>query len=99
MEVSNEEKRLIWFYGKECPHCRALRPMVEKYQQDSNIKIEHLEVWHNEENAKLMRSHADKISEACGGELGVPAFYNEKTGKAICGAKIPLEKLKKWAEE
>jgi len=74
-------------------------PMVEKYQQESNVKIEHLEVWHNEENAKLMRSHGDKISEACGGELGVPAFYNEKTGKALCGARIPLEKLKQWAEE
>jgi hypothetical protein len=44
-----------------------------------------------------MRKHATVITEACGGGLGVPAFYNEKSGKAICGARINAERLAKWA--
>jgi thiol-disulfide isomerase/thioredoxin len=93
-----EDKRLIWFYGKECPHCKQLHPVVEKFVADTGIKITELEVWHSEENANLMRKYGDVISEACGGDLGVPAFYNEKTGKAICGARINAEKLAKWAQ-
>ena len=53
--------------------------------------------WIVEENAKLMRSLADTIAPACGGDLGVPAFYNEVTKKAICG-RIDLAKLVAWAK-
>jgi len=95
--MTEEGKRLIWFYGRECPHCRALHPVVDKFMADAKVKIELLEVWHDEQNAQLMRKFGDAISEACGGSLGVPAFYNEKTGKAICGARINTEKLAKWA--
>jgi thiol-disulfide isomerase/thioredoxin len=92
------EKRLIWFHGRECPHCRKLTPLVDQFEEQSGIKLVRLEVWHNEENAKLMRSMEEAIAPACGGDLGVPAFYNEKTGKAICG-RVDLEKLMAWAKE
>jgi hypothetical protein len=92
------EKRLIWFHGKECPHCRKLAPVVDQFEAESGIKLERLEVWHNEENARLMRSLADTIAPVCGGDLGVPAFYNEVTGKALCGGRIDLDKLKAWAK-
>jgi hypothetical protein len=62
------------------------------------MTLARLEVWHDEGNAKLMRSMEAAIAPACGGDLGVPAFYNEKTGKAICG-RIDLEKLMAWAKE
>jgi thiol-disulfide isomerase/thioredoxin len=91
------EKRLIWFHGRECPHCRKLEPLVDQFEEQNGIKLLRLEVWHNEENAKLMRSMEGAIAPACGGDLGVPAFYNEVTGKAICG-RIDLEKLKNWAK-
>jgi thiol-disulfide isomerase/thioredoxin len=93
-----EDKRLIWFYGKECPHCKQLHPVVEQWMADTGIQITMLEVWHNEENAQLMRKYGKPIAEACGGDLGVPAFYNEQTGKAICGARVNVEKLNKWAQ-
>lgn len=92
-----EEKRLIWFYGRECPHCKQLHPIVEKWEADTGIQITKLEVWHSEENAQLMRKYGEVISAACGGDLGVPAFYNERTGKAICGARLTAEKIDKWA--
>ena len=91
------EKRLIWFHGKECPHCRKLAPVVDQFEAEPGIKLERLEVWHNEEHAKLMRSLAATIAPACGGDLGVPAFYNEITGKAICG-RIDMAKLMAWAK-
>jgi len=71
-------------------------PIVEKVEKDLGIKITRLEVWHNSDNAKFMKE-ADRDaegSEFCG---GIPFFYNEKTGKKICG-NTKYEKLKAWAE-
>ncbi len=90
------EKRLIWFHGRECPHCKKLAPVVEQFEAETGLKVVRLEVWHNEENAGLMRSLAEVIAPACGGDLGVPSFYNEATGKAICG-RIDMDKLVAWA--
>jgi thiol-disulfide isomerase/thioredoxin len=91
-------KRTIWFMGRECPHCKQTRPVVERLMADTGVEITELEVWHNEENAHLMRRYGETISRACGGDLGVPAFYNERTGKAICG-RTSYDNLKKWALE
>jgi thiol-disulfide isomerase/thioredoxin len=90
-------ERLIWFLGKECPHCAKLRPMVEAFKESEGMEIVELEVWHSEDNANLLRNYGEAIAEACGGDLGVPSFYNERTGKAICGNITP-EKLRKWAQ-
>jgi len=90
--------RLIWFHGRECPHCRKLAPLVDQFEAETGIRLERLEVWHDEGNAKLMRSLAAVIAPACGGDLGVPAFYNEATGKAICGGRIDMPKLLAWAK-
>ncbi len=95
--MAEKGERLIWFMGKECPHCKQLEPMVRSLQQEGDIDIVEKEVWHNTENADLMREYGDAISEACGGDLGVPSFYNERTGEALCGSVTP-EKLRKWAE-
>ncbi|QLH74053.1 MAG: thioredoxin family protein [Methanomassiliicoccales archaeon] len=95
--MTKKGERLIWFWGRECPHCKQIRPTVEQLEKELNIKLEHLEVWHNQENQRLMQEYGDVISEACGGELGVPAFYNERKGKALCGYRISLDKMKEWA--
>ena len=67
-------------------------PLVERLKDEMALKIDQLEVWHNEANAKLMREY-DK--GYCG---GVPFFYNKKTGNWICGPS-DYERLKKWATE
>jgi hypothetical protein len=72
--------------------------LVNLLKEELGVEIVELEVWHNEENAQLMRRYSEVISKACGGDLGVPAFYNEKTGKALCG-KVTIEKLRNWASE
>ena len=87
--------RLLMFSGTECVHCKEMDPIVEKLGKEG-IKITHLEVWHDSNNAKLMQEcdKDEQGNEFCG---GVPFFFNEKTGKKICG-NTSFEKLKAWAE-
>jgi len=89
-------ERLIEFYGTECVHCKDMEPLIEKLNKEHKIKITRLEVWHNSENAKLLRKYDkdENGNEFCG---GVPFFFNEKTGKKICG-NTSFEKLKALAE-
>ena len=87
-----EESHLIEFYGAECSHCRALEPHMARLEDEEGVAIQRLEVWHNEENAKLMREY-DK--GYCG---GVPFCYNTKTGKWLCGT-VDYERLRDWALE
>ncbi len=81
---------LVDFYGKECPHCLKMVPLVEQLEKETGVKVEKLEVWHDEANAKKMEEY-DKGQ--CG---GVPFFVNTDTGAMICG-ETPYEELKKWA--
>lgn len=81
---------LLEFYGTECPHCTAMKPLIKKLEQETGATIESFEVWHNEENAKKMDEYDRGL---CG---GVPFFYNTETKKFICG-EASYEELKKWA--
>lgn len=82
---------MIDFYGTECPHCIRMVPLIERLEKELDVKVKRMEVWHNEENAKLMEKYDDGL---CG---GVPFFYNTKTKKFICG-KTSYEELKAWAK-
>lgn len=87
--------RLIDFYGTECVHCKEMDPLIEKLENEEGVKVTKLEVWHNSQNAALMKE-LDKDENGgtfCG---GVPFFHNEKTGKKICGTTT-YEKFKEWA--
>jgi thiol-disulfide isomerase/thioredoxin len=94
--MTQKGERLIWFWGRECPHCKQIRPTVERLEEEIGQKLDHLEVWHDQANQALMQEYGDAISDACGGELGVPAFYNERTKKALCGYHITMDKFKEW---
>ncbi|MBR3363048.1 MAG: hypothetical protein IKG40_03885 [Bacilli bacterium] len=89
--VSAKEVTLNLFYGKECPHCEAeqkyLKTLEKKYK--GNLKINKIEVWHNEENSELLT----KVKNALGddnnyvpytviGTTGITG-YNENTENKI----------------
>ena len=82
---------LLMFGGTECVHCHEMDPFVQQLEKEEGIKIEYLESWHNEENAKLLEQYDQG---RCG---GVPFFFNTKTQKFICGS-CDYETLKKWAK-
>jgi thiol-disulfide isomerase/thioredoxin len=87
---------LIMFHGRECPHCHAMMPLVDRLEQEEGIKLEKKEIWHNRENADLMRSLRDIIEPHCGGQLRTPTFLNTETNDVLCG-EVPYETLKEWA--
>jgi len=82
---------LMMYTGLECPHCHDMDPLVAKLEKELGVKVKKIEVWHSAENAAKMKG-LDTIG--CG---GVPFFFNENTGKALCGS-VDYETLKKWAE-
>lgn len=82
------------FHGRDCPHCRAMDPIVDRLIDDG-MNIEKLEVWHNEDNAKEMRKFSGIIRKVCDGDLGVPAFLDIDGKRAICG-ECSYDELKKW---
>jgi len=88
--------RLVMFYGKECPHCKKMMPLVDKLENETNVAIERLEIWHNEKNADLMRSYGDVIKAKCGGQLRVPTFLDIETKDVFCG-EAKYKTLKSWA--
>jgi thiol-disulfide isomerase/thioredoxin len=91
-EPAKPEFNLLEFYGKECPHCAAMAPLVARLEEEEGLEIQKYEVWHSEQNANLMR----QIDQGrCG---GVPFFFNQQTGKWLCGV-VSYEKLKEWAKE
>lgn len=82
---------LIMFTGTECDHCHEMHPLLDQLEQEEGLKVERVEVWHNEENMKKLMEIDDG---KCG---GIPFFFNEETGKWICG-NCDYEKLKQWAK-
>jgi len=87
---------LLMFHGRECPHCKKMMPIVDRLEQETGVRFEKREVWHDETNADLMRSNRAALSSKCGGQLRVPAFFNADTKDAVCG-EMEYEKLKDWA--
>ncbi len=80
---------LYFFYGDGCPHCHTVMPTVDKLIGEG-IKIEKLETWNNDENAKLAEK---KDHGRCG---GVPFFLNEESNQFICGSSDE-ETIRTWA--
>ncbi len=86
----------IMFWARECPHCKKMMPLVDKLEKETGVKLEKLEIWHNEKNADLMRSYRSIIAPKCGGQLRTPTFFNTETEDVLCG-EVEYEKLKEWA--
>ncbi len=67
--VNAQEKVTIeLFYGDWCPHCanekEFLKEMLDKYDY---LEVNYHEVWHNEENSKLMKQVATKFGDTVNG--------------------------------
>ena len=67
--AAGENKLVIhFFYGRECPHCKALEPEVRNLVRgDSRLELRTYEVWYNKENRALfMRMAAERGAKAKG---------------------------------
>ena len=79
--VSAKEKvKLYFFHGAECPHCAEEKSdLLKDLKKDKNVEIIEYEVWHDEENAKLL----DEVQKRFGTEGGVP--YNAIGDTSVIG--------------
>jgi thiol-disulfide isomerase/thioredoxin len=84
-------KDILEFYGDGCLHCKNMEPVVAQVEQELGMNITMYEVWFNEANREVFFQYRDIAAPACGGDLGVPAFVNLRTQKAICGEKSAAE--------
>ena len=89
--------KILMFHGRECPHCKKMMPLVERMIEEEKVEVEKHEVWHDEKNADLMRSHREIITPKCGGQLRVPTFIKTESQDAVCG-EMEYEKLVAWAK-
>lgn len=86
------EPYLEEYYGLECPICEVMRERLDKLEHELQIPIKRFEVWHNKDNMDRVEA-----LEASGVKvLGIPLFYNSKTGGVLCG-EVSYAKLKAWA--
>lgn len=85
-------ENLLFFYGTECPHCIRMEKLLDALIKDEHIHVSKIEIWHNEENNKLLEE-LDHGPDACG---GVPFFLNQKTKKTLCG-EVTKKEIEEWA--
>jgi len=74
---------IIFFYGRECPHCQDVEKFLEDNKIAEKIKFDSVEVWHNQQNADLLL----KKTKECGiseDKVGVPFVFS--AGKCFIGA-------------
>jgi hypothetical protein len=63
---------VIFFYGKECPHCQIVEDFISKNNVTDKVKFVQAEIFHNKGN----RDISIEKEKACGvtdeGQMGVP---------------------------
>ena len=74
----NNKINIYIFWGYGCPHCSALGKYIETINDDYNkyYNLYTFEVWHNEDNAKLMQLFAKIMDKEAD---GVPFMIIGKT--------------------
>lgn len=64
---------LYFFYGDGCPHCAKEEIFLAKLEEEnSNLDIHRYEVWHNKENADLLKKIAKDLNLTVS---GVPILF------------------------
>jgi glutaredoxin len=69
---------IILFYGQECPHCKDLEEWIKNNSIKEKISFTELEVYHNEENQKLIMEKA-RICNLDESSIGVPFLWTGET--------------------
>ena len=87
---------LLFFYGTDCPHCDAMRPLIGKLAFETGITPDERDVWTSQKDFRLMENYQDAVKKDDPECDGLPFFYNTKTGAYLCG-EVSYKVLKAWA--
>jgi glutaredoxin len=83
-ETVKDDASIIFFFGKECPHCKVVEKYFEDNKTAEKVSFSQREVYHDKGNAALMIAKA----AGCGiaeKDLGVPMLWAD--GKCLFGEK------------
>jgi glutaredoxin len=79
-DTGDPNASIVYFYGKECSHCKDLEKFLEENRIAEKVSFAKKEVWHNTKNSKELKRRADE----CGvKDIGVPFVWAE--GKCFVG--------------
>lgn len=81
-QVVQDSSNIIFFYGKECPHCQKVEEYFSENKVAEKVQFSQREVYHDKANATFMAQKAKQ----CGLDeksLGVPLLWVE--GKCYSG--------------
>mgnify|MGYP001178266172 CR=1 FL=1 len=87
-DISGQEN-IIFFYGKECPHCQIVEEYIEKSGIDQKVEFTRAEIYHNKNNQKIFIEK----NKSCGindeKKMGVPFLWAD--GKCMSGQDNVIE--------
>jgi len=67
---------IVYYYGKECPHCQDLAKFLEDKRIADKVSFAKKEVLHNSKNADEMQKRADGCQVPKEG-MGVPFVWSD----------------------
>lgn len=88
--VENNSKTIL-FYGIGCPHCKIVDEFIEQNKISEKIQYDHLEVFSNRANAKIMEEKAVQCKLDTK-EIGVPFLWDD--GRCFVGDKDIIDHFK-----
>jgi hypothetical protein len=59
--ADNNDITVYLFYGDGCPHCAHEEAFLDTLEAQGAIRAEYLEVWHHDENRKLLEDVAERL--------------------------------------
>lgn len=83
-----------YFFGEECPHCQKVRAFLEENKIAEKFSFVKREVWHDKNNARMMREAA-KVCSLEPTKIAVPFIFSE--GKCIIGEPQAVDFFKQKA--
>lgn len=86
----------IFFYGTDCPHCDAMRPLIAKLAFETGVVLDERDVWKNQGHFRAYENYQDSVKKHDPECDGLPFFYDTKTSEYLCG-EVSYRKLKAWA--
>lgn len=91
-----KENHLLFFYGTDCPHCEAMRPLIAKLAFDTGIVLDERDVWTSQADFRIYENYQDLVRKNDPDCYGLPFFYNTKNKSYLCG-EVNYKTLKAWA--
>ncbi len=62
VNAKDKDITMYFFHGDGCPHCAAEEKFIEEHKDDfKNVKVVKYEVWHNDDNVKLLKNVIKKF--------------------------------------